>query len=354
LYNWFKEKFAETGLYFHFDRYSQMSYEQQRINILQRLSSIAKEDFEELTMDIFRFQAQYNEVYATYISLLNIDSQSISAVQEIPFLPIQFFKNYSIKTGQWPTATTFSSSGTTGDATSLHHVRDLDFYKTNTENGFSTFYGPPSGYCVLALLPSYLERTGSSLIYMADHFIRLSKHPKSGFFLNNTTELLAVLNALKKDSIPTLLLGVSFALLDLAESYPIDLQNVIIMETGGMKGRRKELTRAELHTFLKTSFQVKHIHSEYGMTELFSQAYSKGDGIFHCPQTMKVLAREITDPLVLQKDGKTGVLNIIDLANFDTISFIATEDLGRVHEDGSFEVLGRLDNSDIRGCNLLL
>ncbi|MEZ4957927.1 MAG: hypothetical protein R2825_30490 [Saprospiraceae bacterium] len=172
-----------------------MSYEQQRINILQRLSSIAKEDFEGLTMDIFRFQAQYNEVYATYISFLNIDSQSISAVQEIPFLPIQFFKNYSIKTGQWPTATTFSSSGTTGDATSLHHVRDLDFYKTNTENGFSTFYGPPSDYCVLALLPSYLERTGSSLIYMADHFIRLSKHPKSGFFLNDTAELLAVLNS---------------------------------------------------------------------------------------------------------------------------------------------------------------
>jgi phenylacetate-coenzyme A ligase PaaK-like adenylate-forming protein len=331
-----------------------MSYESQRKNILHRLSSFSREEFEDLALEVFRFQAQYNEAYAKFISLLNIDSQSISAVQEIPFLPIQFFKNYSIKTGQWPTATTFSSSGTTGDATSLHHVRDLDFYKTNTENGFSTFYGPPSGYCVLALLPSYLERTGSSLIYMADHFIRLSKHPKSGFFLNNTTELLAVLNALKKDSIPTLLLGVSFALLDLAESYPIDLQNVIIMETGGMKGRRKELTRAELHTFLKTSFQVKHIHSEYGMTELFSQAYSKGDGIFHCPQTMKVLAREITDPLVLQKDGKTGVLNIIDLANFDTISFIATEDLGRVHEDGSFEVLGRLDNSDIRGCNLLL
>lgn len=331
-----------------------MSYEQQRINILQRLSSIAKEDFEGLTMDIFRFQAQYNEVYATYISFLNIDSQSISAIQEIPFLPIQFFKNYSIKTGQWPTATTFSSSGTTDDATSLHHVRDLDFYKTNTENGFSTFYGPPSDYCVLALLPSYLERTGSSLIYMADHFIRLSKHPKSGFFLNNTAELLAVLNDLKKDSTPTLLLGVSFALLDLAESHPVDLQDVIVMETGGMKGRRKELTRAELHTFLKTSFQVKHIHSEYGMTELFSQAYSKGDGIFRCPQTMKVLAREITDPLVLQKDGKTGVLNIIDLANFDNISFIATDDLGRVHEDGSFEVLGRLDNSDIRGCNLLL
>lgn len=331
-----------------------MSYEQQRINILQRLSSFSGGEFEGLALEVFRFQSQYNEVYAQFISLLNIDSQAISAVEDIPFLPIQFFKNYSIKTGQWPTATTFSSSGTTGEATSLHPVRDLDFYKKNTEKGFSTFYSPPADYCILALLPSYLERTGSSLIYMADYFIQLSKHPKSGFFLHNTSELLAVLSDLKKEGTPTLLLGVSFALLDLAESHPVDLQDVIIMETGGMKGRRKELTRAELHNILKNSFQVEHIHSEYGMTELFSQAYSKGNGIFHCPQTMKVLAREITDPLALQKDGKTGVLNIIDLANLDTISFIATDDLGRVNADGSFEVLGRLDNSDIRGCNLLL
>lgn len=331
-----------------------MSYESQRKNIFQSLSSFTKEDFDALALEIFRFQAQYNEVYARFISLLKIDCETINAVEDIPFLPIQFFKNYSIKTGQWPTTTTFSSSGTTGDATSLHSVRDLDFYKKNTEIGFSTFYGPPSEYCILALLPSYLERTGSSLIYMADHFIQMSKHPKSGFFLNNTKELLRVLNDLKKEDTPALLLGVSFALLDLAEGHPVDLQDVIIMETGGMKGRRKELTRAELHTVLKNSFQVEYIHSEYGMTELFSQAYSKGNGIFYYPQTMKVLTREITDPLALQKDGKTGVLNIIDLANLDTISFIATDDLGRVNEDGSFEVMGRLDNSDIRGCNLLL
>ena len=330
-----------------------MSYEQQSKNISQHLKSFSCEGFDALALEVFQFQATFNEVYAKYLSLLNIDSQSVDSLEKIPFLPIQFFKNYSIKTGGWPTQTTFSSSGTTDKMTSRHRVRDLGFYKKNTERGFAEFYGHPSEFCILALLPSYLERSGSSLIFMADHFIHLSKHPDSDFFLNNTEQLLKILKKANNKHTPTLLLGVSFALLDLAEKHPTDLQNIIIMETGGMKGRRKEMTREELHAVLKKAFNVENIHSEYGMTELFSQAYSKGNGLFFPTKTMKVLTREITDPLVLQKTNKTGVLNIIDLANFHTISFIATDDLGRIYDDGSFEVLGRLDNSDIRGCNLL-
>ena len=331
-----------------------MSYEQNRQIILQKLDSLEEIHFDELALDIFRFQAAHNEVYAQYISLLNLDPQAVDSLSAIPFLPIQFFKNYSIKTGQWPTRTIFTSSGTSGNTTSRHHVHDLHFYKKNTERGFEKFYGSPSGYCVLALLPSYLERSGSSLIFMADHFIQLSKYPDSGFFLNNTEELVEVLIKVENEGIPTLLLGVSFALVDLAEQHSLDLRSVIMMETGGMKGRRKELTREELHAVLENAFNVPSVHSEYGMTELFSQAYSKGSGIFVPAPTMKVMAREITDPLSLLNDDRTGVLNIIDLANFETVSFIATDDLGKVYGNGSFEVLGRLDHSDIRGCNLLV
>lgn len=281
-------------------------------------------------------------------------------MEDIPFLPIQFFKSHSVKTGDWPTQTTFTSSGTTGDATSRHPVRDLDFYKKNTVHGFRAFYGDPSEWLVLALLPSYLERTGSSLVVMAEHFIQLSKHPQSGFFLNNLEELLPILaNPLPpnpQSEIPksVILLGVSFALLDLAEQHSLDLQHVTIMETGGMKGRRRELTRSELHDILKPAFNAPAIHSEYGMTELFSQAYSKGDGLFRPVPTLRAFTREITDPLTSQQPGRTGILNLMDLANFDTCSFIATDDLGRVFPDGSFEVLGRVDNSDVRGCNLMV
>ena len=331
-----------------------MSYVQQREFISQQLNSFSGEGFDELALEIFHFQAAHNQVYAKYISLLNFDIQNVKKIEDIPFFPIQFFKNYSIKTGNWPTETIFTSSGTSGDSTSSHHVKDLFYYKKNTELGFEKFYGQPSEYCVLALLPSYLERAGSSLIFMADHFIQLSHHPSSGFFLDNTDQLLRVLDEVKKGKTPTILLGVSFALLDLAEQYPADLEGITIMETGGMKGRRKELTRLELHAILEKGLNVNTIHSEYGMTELYSQAYSKGNGLFQPAPTLKVLSREITDPLSLSNNEKTGVLNMIDLANFNTISFIATEDLGRVYDDGSFEVLGRLDNSDIRGCNLLL
>jgi len=329
-----------------------MSYEQQRELIFQKVGNFAPEHFEALALEIFRFQARYNEVYSRYLSLLNINVKEIDDPAAIPFLPIQFFKNHSVKTGQWEERTVFTSSGTTGAVASRHLVNDVSFYLNNAVAGFGSFYGDPSAYCVLALLPSYLERSGSSLVCMAAHFIQRSKCPQSGFFLKNTNELLQVLAASRPKK--TLLLGVSFALLDLAERYPLDLKDMVIMETGGMKGRRRELTRHELHGTLKKAFNVNAIHSEYGMTELFSQAYSKGEGHFLPAPTMRVYAREITDPLTPQRLGKTGVLNVIDLANFDTCSFIATGDLGRVFPGGSFEVLGRLDNSDIRGCNLMV
>lgn len=331
-----------------------MTYEQQRELIFRQLREFSGEGFSELALEVFRFQAVHNELYARYLSLLCVDLPSVRTIEEIPFLPIQFFKNYTVMSGQWVVETIFTSSGTTGAATSRHPVRDLGFYRTNTVKGFRNFYGDPVDYCVLALLPSYLERSGSSLVCMAGHFIALSKYPQSGFFLNNTQELVKVLGKMQQAGIPVLLLGVSFALLELAENFDLDLKNTIVMETGGMKGRRRELTREELHLVLKKAFNVEAIHSEYGMTELFSQAYSKGNGQFHPAPTMKVFTREITDPLAPQAFGKTGALNIMDLANIDTCSFIATDDLGRVWGDGSFEVLGRQDNSDIRGCNLLV
>lgn len=310
--------------------------------------------FSKLALKIFRFQAENNPLYRKYIELLNIDYQTVKSISNIPFLPIQFFKNHKIQTGNWLPETVFSSSGTTGKNTSRHLVHDEKFYLKNTVVGFENFYGDLSEYCVLALLPSYLERKGSGLISMAEHFIKLSKHDQSGFFLNNLRELVSILKDCQNQKIPTLLIGVSFALLDLAERFNLDLSGIIVAETGGMKGRRKEITREELHDFLKKRLNISEIHSEYGMTELFSQAWSKGHGIFRPAPTMRVLTREITDPLSTQKFGKTGAINIIDLANLDTISFVATDDLGRVYEDNSFEILGRTDASDVRGCNLLL
>lgn len=322
--------------------------------LAKKVETVTAENFEILALEIFRYQAQHNPLYATYLDLLNIRISDINSANNIPFLPIQFFKNQEIKTGSWTSETTFSSSGTTGQSTSTHHVRDLQFYLKNTKRGFAYFYGDLSAYCILALLPSYLERSGSSLVAMADYFIQQSQYAQSGFFLYNTSKLIEILSECKKKSIPTLLLGVSFALLDLAEQYSMDLAGFIIMETGGMKGTRKELVRSELHQILTTNFNVQSIHSEYGMTELFSQAYSKGNGKFYPSPTMQVQTRQITDPLSKENVEKTGVINIIDLANIDTICFIATDDLGKVYADGSFEILGRLDNSDLRGCNLMI
>lgn len=249
----------------------------------------------------------------------------------------------------------FESSGTSGTDPSFHHVADASLYQKSFSTAFHHFYGNPAKYCILALLPAYLERSGSSLVYMMDQLITESKHPQSGFYLNNLEELSLILQKRNEDRTPTLLVGVSFALLELAEKHPMILgENSLVMETGGMKGRRKEMVRSELHEQLKMAFGLNTIHSEYGMTELNSQAYSKGDGIFQSPPWMKVVVRDPNDPLSLLPAGQSGGINIIDLANLNSCSFIATADLGKVFEDGSFEVLGRFDHSDIRGCNLLL
>ena len=325
-----------------------------RNGLKRRVETTAEGEFNALAMDIFLYQSNYNPLYRQFLHLLGLSPQSIKRVEAIPFLPVQFFKTYNIQTGSWEPALTFASSGTTASATSRHLLRGPEFYRQNARRGFAHVYGPLEEYCILALLPSYLERTDSSLVFMAEDFIRQSRYPQSGFFLYNTGKLAEILTDCKKNGIPVLLLGVSFALWDLAEQHPMDLRGITIMETGGMKGRRQELTREELHGILKSAFQAETIHSEYGMTELLSQAYSRGGGIFRPSPTMRVLAREITDPFAIQSPGKTGALNIIDLANLDTISFIATDDLGRVYDDGSFEVLGRLDASGARGCNLLV
>lgn len=315
--------------------------------------------FEKLAMDIFEYQYQNNILYQQFCNMLRKNPSNVTNFYEIPFLPIQFFKNYAIKTGEWQTATVFKSSGTTGMSQSRHLVRDPKFYTAITHFGFQKFYGDVQNWCILALLPAYLEREGSSLILMVDDFIQKSRYTQSGFFLRNHDDLIKILIENKKNNIPTLLLGVSFALLDLGEyvanqRLDIGFPALVVMETGGMKGKRRELTRTELHHILKKNFNVQNIHSEYGMTELFSQAYATQAGIFEPIPTLKAVTRMITDPLSIEPEsGHLGVLNLVDLANFDTISFIATDDLGRVFSDGSFEVLGRLDTADIRGCNLL-
>ncbi len=330
-----------------------MSSESLRKDLISRIARVDEASFEATALAVFRYQAACNPIYAEYIRLLGIRTETINRLEKLPFLPIQLFRMNDIQTAEWSPEVVFSSSGTTGMATSSHFVRRLDWYLACAKQGFEQFYGPVENYCVLALLPSYLERSGSSLVTMADYFIRLSRYEQSGFFLYDYDALLTQLTWCRQNSVPTLLLGVSFALLDLAEAHPVPLGDTIIMETGGMKGRRKELTREELHEQLKTAFGVTHIHSEYGMTELLSQAYSKGEGLFYPTATMRVLIRETTDPLSMERTGRPGAINIIDLANLDTISFIATEDLGRVNADQSFEVLGRLDYSDVRGCNLM-
>lgn len=328
----------------------------QRSSLLERIKTVKDQDFTALALDIFRYQAENNPVYRKFLDLLGIKQAQIQRIEDIPFLPIELFKEYELQSGEWTAQQIFTSSGTTGSSTSQHLVRDTQWYLENARQGFEHFYGALKDYIVLALLPAYLERKGSSLILMAQDFIEQSRADLGGFYLYNQKELVDHLQQIqqKEPSAKVLLLGVSFALLDLAEAFPLDLQNVIIMETGGMKGRREEITRTELHQLLKTAFQQESIHSEYGMTELFSQAYSQGSGLFFPAPTMKVFSREITDPLQLQDVQRTGALNIIDLANLDTISFIATEDLGKVYADGSFEILGRLDASDVRGCNLMV
>ncbi len=313
----------------------------------------SEDDFENEALKLFRHQAKNVAVYSRFLQLLKVDTNAIQYIQKIPFLPVQFFKHFDIISENKTPEITFTSSGTTGLLNSRHLVADSNVYKSSFRKSFELFYGDIKEYCILALLPSYLERTGSSLIYMAEDWIKASNHPQSGFYLHNLAELHSTLQKLEKQNQKTLLLGVSFALLDFAEQYPISLKNAIIMETGGMKGKRKELIREEMHAILQSAFKVKSIHSEYGMTELLSQAYSYGEGIYKTAPWMKILIRDPNDPFQYQEQGKAGGINIIDLANQDSCAFIATQDLGKLHANGKFEVLGRFDNSDIRGCNLM-
>ncbi len=311
-------------------------------------------DFDSAALDVFRHQYFHNQVYRSFCDALNKSPENVGAVSQIPFLPVSFFQQQRVVAFNDPEAHVFTSSGTTGSTPSRHYVYDPGVYETSFVRGFRRFYGEPTDYCILALLPGYLERSGSSLVYMADHLIGLSQHPHSGFYLHDLALLAEKLSWLHQKGQRTLLLGVTFALLDLAEKFPVSIPNAIIMETGGMKGRRRELVREELHSILQNAFGVESIHSEYGMTELFSQAYSKGKGLFECPPWMKVLIRDTNDPLSLLPPGRSGGINIIDLANIHTCSFLATQDLGRIHPSGQFEVLGRFDHSDVRGCNLMV
>lgn len=321
---------------------------------IQHIFSITTQaEFEELALRIFQFQFENNVVYQSYCQHLKKTPANISSVVEIPFLPISFFKTHQVVSSKKKPETIFESSGTTSNATSKHFVTELGIYQQSFRKGFASIYGDVGDYCILVLLPSYLEREGSSLVYMVNDLITQSKHPKSGFYLNDLRALQQNLSLLEAQKTKTLLIGVSFALLDLAEQFPMHLEHTIIMETGGMKGRRKELIREELHKMLKEAFGVSKIHSEYGMTELLSQGYSQGDGLFKCPPWMKIVTRDTEDPLSLQSNGKTGGINVIDLANIYSCSFIATQDLGKTFPDGTFEVLGRFDHSDVRGCNLM-
>ena len=314
----------------------------------------SEQAFSDLALEIFKFQFENNKVYRSFCDLLYVHPSDVKAIQNIPFLPIQFFKSHAVLSSTQAVKETFTSSGTTGSSVSKHMVTDLSWYTKSYTKGFEYFYGPIEDYTVLGLLPNYLERDGSSLIYMVDDFIKKSNKPSSGFYLNNLTELSKTLIALDKKGEKVLLIGVTFALLDLIERQQFKLQNTIIMETGGMKGRRKEIIRNELHEILCAGLGVSKIHSEYGMTELLSQGYSSGDGVFDCPPWMKILARDTEDALTMVGTNKTGGLNVIDLANYNSCSFIATQDLGKVNNNGSFEVLGRFDHSDIRGCNLMV
>lgn len=310
--------------------------------------------FEKIALKVFRFQYENNKVYRGFCDFLNTDVQKVKSLDKIPFLPIQFFKSHDVVSVRDEVQETFTSSGTTGMITSKHLVTDASLYEQSYRLAFSEFYGNIEDYAVLALLPSYLERSGSSLIYMVKDLIELSNNEDSGFYLNNYDELIAKLTELDKAGQNVILIGVTYALLDLVEKQKFNLKNTIIMETGGMKGKRKEMIREELHQILCEGFGVQNIHSEYGMTELLSQAYSLGNGIFECPSWMQILIRDTEDALTYVDYGKTGGVNVIDLANINSCSFIATQDLGKKYPNNSFEILGRFDNSDIRGCNLMV
>ena len=311
-------------------------------------------EFKAVALAVFKHQFEHNSVYRSFCDLLYKHPSDINTIEQIPFLPIEFFKTHTIASTNKAAEAIFTSSGTTGSVVSKHHVSDLNVYKHSFRKGFQSYYGDIEDYTVLALLPSYLEREGSSLVYMANDMITQSKQAESGFYLHDLEALKDTLISLEAKGQNTLLMGVSYALLDLIEAHSFDLKHTIVMETGGMKGQRKELVKSELHALLKQGFGVDAIHSEYGMTELLSQAYSKGDGVFETPPWMKVLTRDPEDALSIQPIGRSGGVNIIDLANINSCAFVATQDLGKMRPDGRFEILGRFDQSDIRGCNLMV
>jgi hypothetical protein len=318
------------------------------------LYSINESRFDNIALQLFSHQAANNDVYRSFIQHLGIHPKDVRALPDIPFMPISFFKEHIIKTGAWPTQCVFESSGTTAATTGKHHVFDLTFYLEHCRQGWESAFGPLENFHFFALLPSYLERSNSSLVAMMDHFIKTSGSPHSGFYLRNEEKLLTDLENVRNLGGRPVLFGVTFALLELAERFSPDLSHCLVFETGGMKGRRREMIREELHLELKQNFAVSKIYSEYGMTELMSQAYSSGESRFLPPKWMKIIGRDISDPLRKGLQNETAGINVIDLANWHSAAFIETEDLGKVYGDGSFEVSGRLDNSDVRGCNLLV
>jgi phenylacetate-coenzyme A ligase PaaK-like adenylate-forming protein len=313
-----------------------------------------KKEFEALALEVFQLQFHLNPVYQKFSKLLGKNPENVHKIKDIPFLPVEFYKNHEIKTGEFEAEIIFSSSGTTGLQTSRHHLKKLSVYEDSFEKGFEYFFGKPEKYIFLALLPSYLEREGSSLIFMVKKLISLSRKKESGFYLNDYEKLSGQLEILKAKGQKVILLGVTYALLELAKQFSYNFPDLIVMETGGMKGKRKEIVRDELHLLLKKSFGTEKVFSEYGMTELLSQAYSLENGFFETPPWMQVFIRDTNDPLTLLPSEKTGGINVIDLANIYSCSFLATQDLGKFHENGKFEILGRFDNSNIRGCNLLV
>lgn len=323
-----------------------------KMEFADKIFNVSKTDFSECAIELFNFQYRNNPIYKSYTDSLHVPSGKVTSIDKIPYLPISFFKTHAVQTTSYKPELIFESSGTTQTTSSKHFVKDQSLYEKNFMKGFEEFYGAPGGWCIIGLLPSYLERENSSLVMMVDHLVKKTGNPQSGFYLYEFEELFHVLTSLEKQGQKTLLIGVTFALLDFAEKFPMKLNHTIVMETGGMKGRRQEITRGELHERLKIGFGLKQVHSEYGMTELLSQAYSKKDGIFKSVPWMKILVRDDDDPFAVHETGE-GIINIIDLGNIYSCCFIATDDLGNISEDGSFEVLGRMDNSDIRGCSLL-
>ncbi len=324
-----------------------------RSKLRDKIFNVDKQSFASVAYEVFRYQYDNSDTYHQYCRLLNVDSSHKRDIKQIPFMPIEFFKTHRVVSANVSTEKTFVSSGTTGSQTSSHFVADLKLYEESFLSCFRKYFGDSSNYCILALLPSYLERNDSSLAYMAEQLIRYSHHPKSRFFLYNHIELSNLLVELEAQHQLTLLLGVTFAVLDFAKQFPMKLKHTLVMETGGMKGRRKEMTREAVHEILKKQFQVNTIFSEYGMTELLSQAYYMDDERFHCPPWMKILIRDVNDPLQIIGKNITGAINVIDLANLDSCSFIATKDLGKSFSNETFDVLGRMDESDVRGCNMM-